>query len=123
MGPVADEPELPTARAPDLRPHELLRPFDDDPGEVASRYARQGGERERASCVQHVAAVYGGGVDLDKDLAFRRLWSRDLRCRIRRSVRSGWPSFCETPPRVFRGSGSGTPPRVSSGITVHLDAW
>ena len=86
MGPVADEPELPTARAPDICPHQLLRPFDDDPGEVASRYARQAGERERASCVQHVAAVYGGGVDLDQNLAFRRLWSRDLLLPERRWI-------------------------------------
>ena len=79
MGPIADEPEIPAARAPDLRSHELLRPFDHDPGEVASRYARQDGERERASRVQHVAAVYGGGVDLDQNLVFPRLRPRDLR--------------------------------------------
>jgi len=78
MGPVADEPELPAARAPNLLANEFQRPFDDDPGEVAPRYARQGGEGERASCVQHVAAVYGGGVDFYKDLPFRRIWPRDL---------------------------------------------
>ena len=46
MRPVADEPELTTTRAPDLLPDELLQPFNDDSGEVASQYAWQGGKRE-----------------------------------------------------------------------------
>src|ERR687893_168872 len=78
MGPVADEPELPTARAPNLLTNEFRRSLDDGPGEVAPRYARQGSEGERASCVQHIAAVYSGGVDFYKDLPFRRIWPRDF---------------------------------------------
>src|SRR5918911_1342503 len=67
MGPVADEPEFPTACAPNLLTNEFRRSLDDGPGEVAPRYARQGGEGERASCVQYVAAVHGRGVDFYKD--------------------------------------------------------
>src|SRR5215211_8414205 len=56
-----------------------------DPGEVAPRYAWQGGEREGTSCVQHVAAVYGGGVDFYEDLSFRRIRPRNShRLQLRR---------------------------------------
>src|SRR5215208_1603731 len=77
--------QAPPSRAPNLFTNKFLRPFDDNPGEVAPKYTRQGGEGERASCVQHIAAVYGGGVDFYKDLPFRRIWLRNLgRSELRR---------------------------------------
>src|SRR5829696_6584119 len=77
--------QAPPSRAPNLFTNKFLRPFDDNPGEVAPKYTRQGGEGERASCVQHIAAVYGGGVDFYKDLPFRRIRPRNLsRSELRR---------------------------------------
>ena len=63
MGPVAPNAEV-AARAPNLPPKELLRPFDNHSGIVATRCARPDRVRHATEYRPDVAWVHSGTADL-----------------------------------------------------------
>jgi hypothetical protein len=94
MGPVAPDAEV-AAGAPNLPPDELLRPFDNHAGIVATRGARPDRVRHATEYRPHVARVHSGTADLDHGITGAQVAPQIDLGQLQRSVkRLEAVSFC-----------------------------